>query len=273
MNSKISKLNPDEIGLVYNSIEKYIEENHKLCGIKNIKEYSGLSKNKCKKILDYLIKKNKIVIVYHSLGETTIYMPKYMFEHILHLQHKPEWLKKYVFEEKNDILKKIKELKKDFDQFEIIERLLYGTGKQLEESVFHCLKLLDLKDVKLLEDPNKHDISFLNGKVKHILEVKGLEKQGKKEHITQLNSWIQQELETIQNPDNLKGVFVVNHFRNEDPDTRGDPLTNEAKKFLKYYKFKFFTTIFLFNLIKDVMQNKLTKEKARTKIIEGEKYE
>jgi hypothetical protein len=135
------------------------------------------------------------------------------------------------------------------------------------------LKFLELEDVVLVNDSNKHDISFIHEGIKYILEVKGLTKQGIKENITQLDSWIQQELSIESNDNKLMGVFVLNHYRHKDPKERGDPLTTSAKKFLRYYKFKFFTTTFLFNIVKDVEQNKLTKDEGVIRIIKGENYE
>ncbi len=172
-----------------------------------------------------------------------------------------------------ETIKKIKKLKENINHFEIIESLLYGTGKPLEEAVTYCLKLLNLEDVVLVNDSNNHDISFIHEGIKYILEVKGLTKQGKKEDIIQLDSWIQQELVITSKANELKGIFVINHYRNKNPDERDDPLTPNAKKFLNYYGFTFFTTKFLFNLIKEVLQNKLNKNDAIAKIIKGEKYE
>lgn len=273
MNPRSSTLNPEEIELIYDSIEDFIQENHRLCYIKDIELKSGLPKAKCKKIMDFLIKNERMMIVFQLQKNATIYMPKYMFEGILQLQHKPKWLKKYGFKEKYSTLEEIEKLKTSLNDFEIIERLLYGTDKPLEESVAYCLNLIGLEDVVLVNDSNKHDVSFIHNGIKYILEVKGLTKHGIKENISQLDSWIQQELVITPNTNELKGVFVLNHFRNKDPNKRDDPLTPNAKKFLKYYRFKFFTTKFLFDLIKEVKLNKLNKEEAIAKIIEGEKYE
>lgn len=265
-------LNPDEIEMVYNSIENFIEEKHKFCYIKDIMDDTKLPKQKCKKILKHLIKRDRIIIIFEGKGFPKIYIPKYMFEGILQSQHKPKWLKKYIFHEKSKNVKEIEKLRKEVNHYEIIERLLYSTAKPLEVAVKYCLDLLGLEEVTLIDDNNKHDISFSHNGKKYILEVKGLTKHGTKDNINQLDGWIKQELAIESNENELVGVFVLNHYRNKDPKERGDQLTNTAKKFLNYYKFKFFTTPFLFNIMKEVEQNKLNKEDAITKIIEGEKY-
>lgn len=259
--------------MVYESIENFIQEKHKLCYINDISNDTKISKPKCKKILNYLIGNEKIIIIFQAQGRPTIYLPTYMFEGILQLQHKPKWLKKYTFNEKNKSLKEIEKLREKVNHYETIERLLYGTGKPLEKAVACCLDLLGLEDVIFVNDNNMHDISFFYKGTKYIMEVKGLTKQGKKENITQLDSWIQQELVTVSNPNEVKGIFVLNHYRNKDPKERDDPLTQNAKKFLKHYRFKFFSTTFLFNIVKEVEQNRLNKDNAIATIIKGEKYD
>ena len=273
MNSKSSALNLEEIELVYNSIEEFIQEKHQLCYIKDIEKKSGLSKSKCKKNLDFLIEKERVVIIFQLHKHPTIYMPKYMFEGILQLQHKPKWLKMYGFKEKENIEGKIEKLRKDIKHYEIIESLLYGTGKPLEKAVVYCLDLLGLDNVEFIDDPNKHDISFVYEAIKYIIEVKGLTKYGKKEDIIQLDSWIQQELAIKTNDNELKGIIVVNHYRKKDPKERGDPLTEKAKTFMKHYDFIFFTSKFLYDIIREVLNNKIDKENAIIKLIKGEKYE
>jgi hypothetical protein len=64
----------------------------------------------------------------------------------------------------------------------------------------------------------------------------------------------------------------VNHFRDIEPDKRGEPLTPKAKEFLRYYaKLSFFTSTFLIDIVKRVANNKLSREDARKLVWEGEK--
>ncbi len=41
----------------------------------------------------------------------------------------------------------ISELQKQINKYEVIEKLLYGTGRPLEESVVYCLDLVGFQDV------------------------------------------------------------------------------------------------------------------------------
>lgn len=70
-------LNPKEIEMVYNSIEDFIQENHKLCFIKDIAEITGLPKSKCEKILDFLKKKKE-----SKLSLKLKVNPQFIYQHI-----------------------------------------------------------------------------------------------------------------------------------------------------------------------------------------------
>ena len=269
---KTQTVNRDVMEDVYRFIEDYILENHKLCSISEIVNSLKISRRRCTRVLKELIRQKKITVVYEGAGKPTIYIPTYMFEEILRTQHKPRWIEKYAFKGKSGIIKKINEMRKKISHYEILERLLYGTGEPLEEAVKYALEYLEFENVERPQEKDTYDISFeYNGK-KYIVEVEGTTKQGSKEKVNQLDGWIKKELSTGADPNRIVGVFVVNHFRDKDPEERGEPLTEHAKRFLKYHRFVFFTTIFLFNLVRKVHEGSLSKEKARKIVVEGEKY-
>jgi hypothetical protein len=273
MPKKSLKLNPKEIEMVYNSIEDFIQMNHKLCFIKDITETTGLPKSKCEKILNFLKKKERIKIIFKAQSQPTIYLPTYMFEGILQLQRKPSWLKNYNFLEKKNQLREIEKLREEINKYEIIERLLYGTGKPLEQSVAFSLNLIGFEDVELHDNEDDRDISFKHEEKNYLLEVQGTTKQGDKRKINQLRGWKETSVIRGFDIENTKGIFVVNHYRNFDPDKRKDPLTDHAKKFLKLYHFKYFTTFFLFKIVKNFINNNISLQNAIKQILEGEKIE
>ena len=212
-------------------------------------------------------------MAYKGIGETNIYIPKYMFNEILRMQLKPDWLQKYSFNIKNENLKEIEHLKDEINKYEVIEQLLYGTSTPLEESVVYCLDLVGFQNVAHHKNEDIEDISFtFNGK-KYLIEVKGKTKKADKRDITQLDSWVQRALNSGYKADELEGILVVNHDRTEDPANRTEPLTDKAKEFLKHYKYKFFTTKFLFDIIKKILSESMDEEKVKAKIIKGEKIE
>ncbi|MHA1755338.1 MAG: FaeA/PapI family transcriptional regulator [Promethearchaeota archaeon] len=261
----------EEIEEVFNTLEEFIMENHSLCSLADIADGANLSKKRCKNILAILEKEKRIQAIYKRKGESTLYIPKYMLEEILNLQLKPRWMKNYIFTEKEQYSNRIKEFKEKIQKFEMIERLLYATGIPLEESVAFCLDTIGFENVIHHRDEDHYDISFKFKDVTYLIEVEGTIKQGNKKKINQLSGWMQKAIISENlDPKRLNGIFIINHFRKLDPDTRGKPLTQHAEKFLALFYLKFFTTKFLFDIIKDVLEEKITKEVARGKIIEGE---
>jgi len=266
--------NNQEIEQVFEALEDYIRDNHQLCSITDIKEITNLSRDKCDKALNFLIKQKRVEKIYEGRGKPTIIIPKYLLDEILQLQSKPKWMKKYFFAEKTPILEKIANLKEEINRYEIIERLLYATDIPLEVSVTFCLKLLDFEEVTHHLNKGDKDVSFKYKGNKYLVEVEGTKKQGDKRKITQLRGWVDNEVITNnQEIDKIKGIFVINHYRNLDPDDRGDPLTSHSKKFLKLYNYKFFTTKFLYDIVKQILDNSLSNDEAKSKIIDGEEFD
>lgn len=273
MANKKSKLTNDELDAVYNSMEDYIFENHKLCSITEINENTGISKSKCKQILSELIKKQKIKEVYGGGTNPKIYVPTYMMNEILAAQVKPRWVDDYSFDEKVKKIEEITEIKSQIKEYEMFERLVYSTNTPLEEAVAHAFDFLGFDKVDHLNDPERHDVEFEYNKKLYLVEVKGKGKHGNKDDILQLGGWIKIKLNEGMKRDELQGLFVINHYRKDDPNKRGDPLTVKAKEFLKHYDSRFIETIWLYQLIKDVLDKKLSKKDAREKIVKGQKID
>ncbi len=260
---------------VLQAVEQYIAEKHLLPSIQQIKETAGVNKGKISKICCQLESAGKIKQVFSSQGPAKVYLPVPMFEQLLTLQSKPSWISSYEFKEKQALLDKVRKNHKQICEFEKFEQLLYATDTPLEEAVAYAFSFVGFKDVKHLgKDPNKHDIEHPIQRKVRIYEIKGKTGLGDKEEVNQLGGWITKKIAD----DNLKseqveGVFIVNHCRFENPKKRKAPLTPHAKEFLKHHQCKFFTTIFLFDLIKKVVEGELTKEKAQKSILEGMKIE
>jgi len=255
-------------------IEGYIFKNHMLCSIDEIAAGTSISKPKCRKIMKKLLSEGKISLAYKRTGRPNIYIPTYMFNEVLRTQHKPAWMNKYSFERKRNLLKKLENLRHEIHEYEVIERLLYGTGDPLSEAVAYALNYLKFENVVVPKNKDTYDISFLyEGRKKYILEIEGTIKQGSKDKVNQLDGWIKAEISKGLDPEGLIGILVINHYRDKDPEQRGEPLTEQAKKFLRYHRFRFFTTCFLYRILKQVIEGKLSKEKARQLVVRGEGYD
>ncbi len=266
--------NEDIAGIVYNTIEDIIFETHKFCTITDIMERTKKGRSLCEKALQDLLSQNKLYITYEGAGLPTIYVPKYMMNEMLLAQRKPEWLNEYSFKERENIDTKIRRLRNRLQRYEMFERLLYATGEPLEESVYFALKHLGIKKVKHHKKGDKdiQDIDFEINDTKFLVEVKGKTTLANKDDVEELMGWRKQEVLKRDNAtaEDVKGILIVNHYRRTDPQERESVLTLHAKKWLKLYQLKVLTTFSLFELIKEVEKDILSKEKAIRSIIQGE---
>ncbi|MEA2065698.1 MAG: hypothetical protein U9O65_01130, partial [Thermotogota bacterium] len=114
------KMDGEELKAVYNAIEDHVFEHHKLCSITDISQQSGLTESKCRKNVEYLLKKGEIYEAFKS-GKTNpiVYIPTYMMDEILRIQKKPRWLEEYSFEEKRSTLEEIEKCREDIKPFEM----------------------------------------------------------------------------------------------------------------------------------------------------------
>jgi hypothetical protein len=261
----------NELDKVYDAIEDYIFENHMFCSVGEISRAVGKSRPTCEKLLEQLVKSDRIRVVFKGKGNPTIYVPTYMLQEILRAQYKPRWVDKYSFHEKEESLKQMGEATKGIEQYERFERLLYGTSIPLEEAVAYALEYLEFLNVKHHEDEDAQDVSFSYDTKKYLLEVEGTTKQGDVRKVDQLQRWVRKEVDAGSDPGDIAGIFVVNHFRHLDPDERGDPLTDHAKRYLKMYGFNFFTTAFLFDMVKKVHTRNIVKDEAQRLVVKGQK--
>lgn len=266
----------EEESKTYWAIEDYIANNHELCTIKEIMSETDFNRKKCKKILQELISTGQIGLAYRSKGRgsANVYIPKYMKAELLRTQRKPNWLDSYAFEDKKTLMAKVKDLRTQIDKFEKLEMLLYATGIPLEKAVYYSTTLLEFQDpVHDIKDKNNADISFFHEEKMYLIEVKGKKSQGNKDDVLQLEGWVTKKIEEEQmKSDDIVGILVVNHIRQEDPKDRDEPLTVMAKEFMKRYNFRLVSTPFLYDLMRKVVRKSMTKEEARNVFLGGENY-
>jgi len=255
---------------VLNAIEQHIRDTHTLCSIKDIHEMTGIGYDRCKTLVHHLLG-NQLVKVYHH-KRATLVVPKNMWNHVLRMQGKPDWLSDSAFKEEVTIMNKIRSQNEMLNKFEKFKTLLYGTSTPLEEAVAFSLDFLGFENVKHLGGADEHDVEFTSGNTKYILEVSGSFEFIRKDKPKDLNEWIEKEALKEENKDrNLKGLLAVNPYRNDKPDQRKDILSKAAKKLIKkVYRFNVLTTVTLFNLVRDMHYNKISQKEARKKVLSGD---
>jgi len=269
---KKQKLNPADFEKIVRVIEDYIFEKHKVCGLDEISSITGLSRSKCAEIILTLLGQKQIYEIFSGNGKPKLYIPYDMMQGILTLQKKPDWINGFQNEAKAEILSKIEELNKKKISHETFERLLYATDKPLEKAVAFALEFLEFRKVVHVDQDDKHDVEFEPDNREYILEVKGKGDAADKDNVLQLRGWIDKKINEGSKSDKLVGMLVVNHYRYDEPKKRKKPLTQKAVEFMRMNHFKLVTTTFIYKLIQDVLNKKISKEDARKKILVGESY-
>ncbi len=262
---------------VMQTVKEHIFQTHKFPSKTQIASLAHIPTAKCNLIVDRLIHQRQLCSVFGGgKANPEVVLPYDMLQEVLMKQKTPDWMSDgYGFPQKSQTESKIEELKKEIIRYDMFERLLYRTNIPLEEAVAFTLKWLEFADVQHhTENTDYADVTFEYNGSKALLEIEGTTKQGDKPKILQLEGWVKDEIEKDErDPSQIQGFFVVNHYREDKPDTRGDPLTKHAKKYLHHYRFRFFTTYFLYKIAKQVEEGKLTPEEVRKEIWEGEKIE
>jgi hypothetical protein len=255
-------------------VKDYIFTTHTFPQISDIAKKSSIPRTKCTSICNKLIGQRQLYKVFEGTGLPTVVIPYDMMQAILRTQAKPAWMDKYSFKEKNELDAKVEELTSQITEYEMFERLLYMTDIPLQEAVSFALDWLGFENVMhLKEDTDNPDVTFTYQGLEALVEVEGTTKAGDKEKAQQLNGWVRREIvQHNKKTEELKSFYVVNHFREIEPQKRGEPLTPHAKQFLKLYQSHFFTTHFLFNAVKTVMGG-VSKDEARKEVWNGEKID
>jgi len=263
----------DDHRKVINAVRDFIFENHRFPQINDIVEKTNIQKPRCNEIVDKLVHQKQLYVAFEGEGLPRIVLLYDMMQGVLMTQKKPDWLQAYGFAEKAAIAQKIEELQKDAIRYDLFERLVYATDIPLEDAIAYALEWLGFeKVIHQKDDQNNPDVTFEYKGVKALLEAEGTTKAGDKGKVGQLNNWAQKELSQGTEAAKLKGFFAVNHFRDVEPAKRGDPLTQHAKEFLRYYpNFAYFTTNFLYDIVKEVAAGNASKEDAREQLWQGEK--
>lgn len=258
---------------VMQAVREHIFRNHKFPSISQIAKITRIPVSRCKSMCNRLARENQLYIVFGGgKGLPIIVLPYDMMQGVLRTQAKPKWMDKFGFKEKNKLDREIKERNKKIIVYEMFERLLYTEDVPLEEAVAFTLDWLGFNNVRhYKENPDNPDITFEHDEKLVLVEVEGTTKAGDKSKVLQLDGWIRREIELRgKKREELIGIFVVNHYREIEPNKRSAPLTQHAKEFLKHYRFQFFTTRFLFDTIKQVI-NGLSREKAKEAVLKGER--
>lgn len=171
---------------------------------------------------------------------------------------KPDWLNKYEYKEKREALTKLKTI-------DILEKLLYGSDRDLCKAVAEAFRILGF-DVKMSDKGTEPDIYIRYGRFTGIVEVKGLNVHADRDDMRALLDYYDAK---VDKNCGLKGIFVVNHYRRIEPNKREKPYTDGAMELAQRKGFCLLTTTDLYFAMERVLNDVNLRENLRNKIIEG----
>jgi hypothetical protein len=181
---------------------------------------------------------------------------------------KPQWIDKWNLQpelklknemtalenEMNTIIKKADEIKKNQEWYESLKKVLYSQGKELSSSIYLILKEMGfVADLK--EDEGRQDIEIKLNSFFAIVEAKGLKGYANNSDLRQLLDYYVTTSETYPE---VKGIFIVNHFREKEPSERGMPYSQGAVTLAEHNDFCLLTTVDLFKMYDLLLNSKIT---------------
>jgi hypothetical protein len=187
---------------------------------------------------------------------------------ILISEPKPQWIEKWnlhpelklkdemdnLKNEMHVIIKKAYEIEKKQEWYGLLKKILYSQGKELSSSIHLILKEMGfIADLK--EDEGRQDIEINFNSFFAIVEAKGLKGYANNSDLRQLLDYYVTTSET--NPE-VKGVFIINHFRDKEPSERDMPYSQGAITLAERNAFCLLTTVDLFKMYNLLLDGKIT---------------
>lgn len=260
------------MAVVEAAVEDHIADTGMLPSTTDVLNIVSLGNKATRDALDLLVKNGRLVAAYEGHKNPTIYLPQYMYDAIVRQQRAPDWMAGYEFAEAVKIQGQIRSKENQLTDYKLIESLLYGTGRQLEDAVARAFRILEFEGLETpYEDPDHWDISFVYQGDTYILDVKGKSKWADKGDVGQLQQWLQKYVDEnpTTNAERTQGALAINHFRHEDPNERWPanpdrpPVSDAAERYLQLGSRMFVTSPDIFSVTRQVLRKELTTDKGR----------
>lgn len=165
----------------------------------------------------------------------------------------PTWLSKYQFDEEKKLTQQFEEMKIYIQRYNEIKKILYENGIELTKAVAHVFSELGFK-VNEKENEGFHDIEIEYNEFSSIIEVKGLKGYA---NVGDLRQLLDHYIEASELNESLKGIFILNHFLENEPLERKDPFSERAIRLGTKNEFCMMTTVDLFNLYSEFIKGKI----------------
>jgi len=173
------------------------------------------------------------------------------------ISKKPDWVERFLYKEKEKLQSKLKIINK-------IEKLLYGNDRELRDAVIEALKILGF-NASAAGRGTEQDIDL---SCNHFvgIEVKGLKAHADRDDMRALLDYYDAQ---VKKQSDLKGIFVVNHYREIEPGKKDKPYTESALELAKRKGFCLLMADDLYFTLEKVLANQSLSAAVRNRIIEG----
>lgn len=174
----------------------------------------------------------------------------------------PTWINQITLADEEKLINEKKAIDEKLGLYKRIKRILYQTGNALVDDLTGVFKMFGL-NTRNLDYKGEQDIEIEEGNTKFIVEVKGKDSFANVDDLRQLLDWYVNEESKNESkiPEKqIRGVFIINHYRKMHPDMRKEALSEKALKLAIKNEFVVLTTLDIFDLFKKHSKSPITKD-------------
>jgi|GEM_PF-4544670 len=175
----------------------------------------------------------------------------------------PSWATAYMSKTEVHLLKTRNEINEKLGKYNKFKALFWETGSNLEGLVIEAFEELGIEVTRLPKESHGDFEFSINEHLTGVCEVKGLMGNADRRNLRQLLDYFVEQRDIEKR--NVKGILVVNHYRNEKPSERGKPVTDDAADLVETYDFHVLTALQLYEYLTMFWENKLTTNDFRKK--------
>jgi hypothetical protein len=169
----------------------------------------------------------------------------------------PSWASSTMSKAELELLKSIEQINEKLGKYNRFKPLFWETGENLKDLVIDAFEEFGIRVTKLSKESHADFEISISQDLIAVCEVKGLLGNANREDLRQLLDYFIEQRDIEKR--NVKGVFIVNHYRNQELKGRGAPATKDAMELIQKYSFSLLTTIQLYEYLTKFWRNELKK--------------